>query len=135
MAPSENEDLIWSIVNRWNDGDRDVLLEVIDDDTELHSRLGELRGRPYIGPDGFREWIADIDEQFSGFHLNIERLEELEPGLIIASGSIDFRGRKSDLPWEEVTAWLLEIDEGRLRKMQIHPDRETAFREARIEDR
>jgi ketosteroid isomerase-like protein len=129
MAPATpNEELTRKIVDRWNEGDRDALLQVIDPDTELHSRLGELRGRPYIGPDGFREWTADIDEQFSGFHISVTKLEERKPGWIIADGSVELRGRGSDLPWKQETIWVLEIDEGRLRRMEIFTDREAGLR-------
>ncbi len=131
MAPgSDNEELTWKIVEDWNEGDRDALLELIDDDTELHSRLGELRGRPYVGPEGFREWISDVDEQFSAFHINVDDLDELAPGTIVATGSADLRGRHSELPWRQETVWILTIEEGRLRKMHIYTDREEGLRAA-----
>lgn len=131
MAPgSPNEELAWRIVGRWNDGDRDALLELVDPDTELHSRLGELRGKPYVGVEGFKEWIADVDDHFSGFRIIVDELDEAHPGRIVASGSAELRGRGSDLPWVQETVWILEIDEGRLRKMHIYTDREAGLRAA-----
>jgi hypothetical protein len=131
MAPSShNEDLAWGLIERWNKGERESILEVVDPDTELHSRLGELRGAPYVGLDGFREWIADIEEQFSAFQLKIDELDEVTPGRIVALGSIEFRGRASDLPWSQETLWILDIEEDRLRNFQIHTDLDEGLKAA-----
>jgi len=131
MAPgTPNEELTRATFDRWNEGDRDALLALIDPDTELHSRFGELRGHPYVGPDGFQEWFADIDEQFMSFRVRLAELEERRPGWIVAQGVIEFRGRGSDLPWEQETVWIMEVEESRLRKMHVFTDLEEGLRAA-----
>jgi ketosteroid isomerase-like protein len=131
MAPrSPNERLTWELIDRWNQGDHQSILEVVDPDTELHSRLGELRGAPYVGPDGFREWLRDIEEQFSAFQIRIDDLEEVEPDKIVAKGAIEFRGRESDLPWAQETLWIFDLADGRLRRFQVFTDLEKGLKAA-----
>jgi ketosteroid isomerase-like protein len=44
---SANLDLTREMLDRWNAGDRESILEVVDPETELDSRLGSLRGEPW----------------------------------------------------------------------------------------
>jgi ketosteroid isomerase-like protein len=127
---SRNEELVREIVEKWNAGDPAALLERVDPDTELHSRLGSIRGRPYTGLDGFQEWLSDIREHFSDFRIVVEEMREVKPGRVFATGQVEFRGAGSDLPWTQETAWLLDIDGERLRQMRIFTDQEEGRRAA-----
>jgi ketosteroid isomerase-like protein len=133
-SSSPNEALVRDLLARWNEGDREALLEVLGPETELHSRLGSLRGAPYRGVEGFREWFTDIDEQFSSFRVSMEEIREIGEDLVFASGQIDFRGRSSDLPWRQETGWVIHIHDGRLLRMEIFDHRDDALRAAGVEE-
>lgn len=135
MAPdSANEDFVRDLVDRWNAGDREAMLELLDPEAELHSRLADLvRGGVYRGKEGFQQWFSDVDEQFANFHVTYDEVRDVDGTRVLCLGSIDFRGRSSDLPWEQEVAVVFTVKEGRLWAMDIYTDREQGRRAAGLE--
>ncbi|MGZ5419555.1 MAG: nuclear transport factor 2 family protein [Solirubrobacterales bacterium] len=136
MAPSStNEDFVRDLVERWNAGDRESMLESLDPEAELHSRLADLvHGGSYEGQAGFRQWFSDIDEQFADFRISFDEIRDVDPSRVFCSGAIDFRGRSSDLPWEQEISVVFTVREGRLLTMDIYTAREEGRRAAGLED-
>jgi len=126
----DDEELIREIWRRWNAGERSP--EAVDVDPGIEVR-SVLTGRVYAGPDGLREWTAEIDEQFESWELGLDELRELRPGSYIAHGRIVARGRQSGVDLDQPASWLVGVRNGRLARLHnfIGPDaRAGAEREA-----
>src|SRR2546422_79861 len=71
MSP-KNVEMLRRFIDRWNDGDAELALDVLDPEFELHSPFSSVAGEPYRGARGYREWIADITDQFEEWKMNID---------------------------------------------------------------
>lgn len=60
---AENLELLEGAFERWNAGEREMDWDAIDPEITLHAPLASTRGVPYRGHEGFRQWLADIDER------------------------------------------------------------------------
>jgi ketosteroid isomerase-like protein len=128
-----DEELIRSIWARWNAGEREVDLEVMDPELEIHSALAE--GQVFRGVEGFRAWAAEIDEQFDDWDLGLDGLRPFAPGWYIGHGSVHARARRSGIVLDQPMSWLVEVRDGRLRAFRnfIGPDAEQAVSEVAAE--
>jgi ketosteroid isomerase-like protein len=120
---------------RLADGDRDGLVAMFTPETELHSRLAEMRGEPYVGQDGLHQWFADIDDQFSEFSLAVENIEAVGEGRVYAEALVEMRGRSSNLPWKEELTWVITIAGESILRLEIFTDREAARKAAGLDER
>jgi ketosteroid isomerase-like protein len=97
----ENVELVREGFARWNEGDYEFFLESTAPDVELLSRFGSLRGEPYRGHEGVREWLADIQQSFERFDLGLDMKEPM--------------------------GWVFEIRDGRLARMRFYAQRSEAL--------
>lgn len=117
MAESREERIrrIWA---RWNEGDRALREDELHPDVELYSQFSRVDGRPFVGYDGIREWMATIDEQFSSWQLTIETVDEQPDGRLLVLGSVDLEARTSGVGMRQPVAWLIEFEDDRIRRWQ-----------------
>jgi ketosteroid isomerase-like protein len=111
---NEGEQLIRAVWGRWNDGDRDPEAPEIDPEIEIGSALVK---RDFHGPEGLREWIAEIEEQFDSWRLEIEDVRELRPDAFVVRGAILARGRHSGVDLDQPASWRVLIRDGRIRRI------------------
>jgi hypothetical protein len=111
----DGESVIRDVWRRWNSGDRELDAETFDPEFTVHSHL---TGGAYSGPEQIRVWISEIDQQFDGWELGVDRAEALADERFLIHGSIRGHGRASGIELDEPAAWIVELRAGRL--LAIH---------------
>jgi ketosteroid isomerase-like protein len=109
------ESLIGDVWRRWNSGERELDPELFDPEFTVHSHL---TGGAYSGEQQVGVWISEIDQQFDGWELAVDRVEVLPDGRLLVHGSIRGHGRASGIELDEPAAWIVELRSGRL--LAIH---------------
>ena len=126
-APNQdNIHLVRDVFHRWNASGSPPPDDVIAPDFELHSRLAEANGVPYVGPGGVRAWVADLNDAYGSFRFELEELEEGAPGRILAIGRIEVEGRGPGAGLEQPATWLIDVRDGQLTRMQLFADQDEA---------
>jgi ketosteroid isomerase-like protein len=111
----DRERLIREVWRRWNSGERELDPELFDSEFTVHSHL---TGGTYRGAEQIQVWISEIDQQFDGWELAVDRAEDLADGRILVHGSIRGHGRASGIELDEPAAWIVEVRSGRV--LTIH---------------
>jgi ketosteroid isomerase-like protein len=114
----------------WNAGERDFNEETTHPDFVLHSALTSA---DFSGPEGFRRWTAEIDEQFERWSVTIETLMDAPDGRVLALGKIQFVGRSSGIEAEQEAGWVFRFEGDRVIEFWNFADHGDAMREAGLE--
>ena len=110
----ENVELVREGFARWNEGDYDFFFDSPTPDIELLSRFGSLRGEPYRGREGVREWLADIQQSFERFDLWLDDVRDLGDD-VLALGGIELQRTGKRARHERADGgWVFEIRDRRL---------------------
>jgi ketosteroid isomerase-like protein len=125
-APRADIHLVRDVFHGWNTTGDPPAEGVIAPDFELHSPLAQARGGPYVGPDGVLAWVADLNESYGNFRFEVADLEELAPGRVLAIGRIEVEGRGPAAGLEQPAAWVIDIRDGQLARMQLFADQDEA---------
>jgi ketosteroid isomerase-like protein len=123
-----NVEIVSEALDAFNRADRSRLDAMVHPDFEVASPLSDIRGRPYTGVDGAREWGNDVVENFASFVISAGPLEEVAPGRVLAIGSARVRGRASGLDYEQEVGLLVEVRDHRICRLQVCFDPEEAKR-------
>jgi ketosteroid isomerase-like protein len=118
-------------LDAFNRADRTRLKEMVHPSFEVVSPLSDVRGRPYKGAQGARQWGDDVVGSFASIVTSIGDLEEVKPGQVLATGTAKVHGRASGLDYEQPLGLLVEVRDGRIAKVQVFFDREQAEQLAR----
>jgi ketosteroid isomerase-like protein len=105
-----DEQVIRSVFERWNSGEREIDPAEIDPEIEVGSMLAR---RSFHGYDGVREWMLEIDEQFDDWRVFITDVTAAGPDRYVVEGSIHGRGRQSGVDLDQPASWLIETRDGR----------------------
>jgi ketosteroid isomerase-like protein len=109
------ESLIGDVWRRWNEGERELDPELFDPEFTVRSHL---TGGTYRGEEEIRVWISEIDQQFDGWELRVDRSRPLADGRLLVHGSIRGHGRASGIELDEPAAWIVTVRSGRV--LAIH---------------
>jgi ketosteroid isomerase-like protein len=112
-----------------------LLGDMIHPEFEVVSPLADVRGRPYKGVEGARQWGDDVVENFASIVTSISSFEEVSPGRVLAIGTASVRGRASGLDYEQPVALLIDVRDDRIARLQVCFDPEDAKRLAREPER
>jgi ketosteroid isomerase-like protein len=111
----EAKAMVLDIFERWNEGQREFDQALFAPDIGIFSAM---TSREFRGEDGLRTWVAEIDEQFAVWGLDIDGIDEPVEGTVIAYGHIRGEGRGSGVAFEQPASWLIEVRAGKL--MELH---------------
>lgn len=109
------EELIRSMWERWNAGDRDVDDEIWDPEIEIYSVLA---GRVFKGEEGLRAWVDEIDEQFDRWAISLDEVREYAPDRFLCDGMIRAQGRLSGVDLDQPASWIIVLRDGRVRTLR-----------------
>ena len=124
---SRHHALIREIYDDWNRGVRDLVPGRQVDDFTIHSRLSD---REFRAPDGYRQWVDEIDQQFARWSLEIEQIRDAPDGRVAALGSIVMVGRSSGVELTQETGWVFRFEGEKLAEMWAFASHEEALVEA-----
>jgi len=125
--------LLWRVIERWNAGDEDLTLAVLDPEIELQTPFSSLAGRPYRGIAGFREWRAEIREQFETWRLDVDEISRLGGDRLLVKGAAHVRGHGSGIELDQPATTLVDVRAGRVLRVRIFLSEEEARTAARRE--
>jgi len=98
----------------WNSQSPGPILELCDDDIEVHAVTLGIEGRHYTGHDGVRQWMRDIRDRFQARTV-AESLTQLDDGAALLCGTLY---SKDDTTGEELAqrfAMLIHLKDDKAR--------------------
>ncbi|HEY7266850.1 MAG TPA: nuclear transport factor 2 family protein [Solirubrobacterales bacterium] len=131
MTAGENIELVRRAFDRWNSGDREIRPDEVDDEVELHS---VLLGGVVRGPEGFRRWFLEIDQQFVEWRSEVAELREVNPDRLLALGRVHLRGRESEVEFDQPMAWLVDFRDGKVIRLEMFPEHSKALKAAGLSE-
>ena len=121
-----NVELVREWFARWNRGERSFDEIEAHPDAEIVSRF---RPDPYRGREGFEEWVAEIDQHFEDWQPVVDEWHGA-PEAVVAIGHPHLHGHGSGIAFDQPMAWLVELDDRRLRRLRNYDKPEEALRAA-----
>ncbi len=111
--PPEKADAIARTIELIDERDFDQLAEILHPSYEFHAAIGRVEGATYIGLDGLREFVADMDATWQDYRLRLEHVYEAgeqSVAVIYISGV----ARVSGVPLEQRIASVLSWRDGKV---------------------
>ena len=71
--PEEALAVVEEFWEAWNSRDVERAAAVLHPAAELRPMRAQLEGRAYVGNDGLRQLVADVDEDWDGLRIVVER--------------------------------------------------------------
>ena len=119
---SANVEIVRRQIDAFNRGDPDALAaDWHPEGTWEPASVAPVEGRPYVGPEGLRQFLADYAETWDEFRLNYASFADLGER-VLALGSIEVRHRSSDLPICRPHAMLYEFSDGKIVRLRSFLD-------------
>jgi uncharacterized protein len=110
-----------------NRGDMDGIAATLDPEVELVPLRAVLDGSTYRGHEGLRRWMEDTAEDWSEYHLTLHEVLDLRPGCLLVRATIRLRGRSSGVAVDSPAAWLCEMRDAKVARIQFFADSESAI--------
>jgi ketosteroid isomerase-like protein len=118
----ENVEIIRSLIEQWNAGDRTVPADLLDPEFELETPFSSVSGTPYRRHAGIGDWLRELDEQFSEWQNRPDNIRE-NGDIVIITGSLHVRGRVSGLEFDQPAALVGHFGaDRRLTRARIYLD-------------
>jgi len=106
-------EVVRGLYNAFQRRDLDAMLAAFTDDALLHFEgTARLAGRtePYVGHDGLREYLADVERLWDELVLHATDYRAV-PGSVIVMGHIT--GRRQGLDVRRSSVWTWKVKDGR----------------------
>ena len=120
----------------WNAGDREGWLATWHEDCEWVSAVtSSIDGSRavYSGHDGLTRFWQDNHEAWERFEVEATNADDLGHGLVLMSGRVQARGRRSGLELDSPLHFVWRLSEGQILRASAHLDREAALKALRAE--
>lgn len=120
------EALVGRLFHAFNQRDAEAIVELCSPRMEFFAVTAEEvgRGEPYVGPDGLREYMADVERIWEELLITPGRIEPRE-GQILVVGRVFVRNRElgiRDMP----VAWIWRVEDGLFVRGEVFADPEEA---------
>ena len=90
----ENVEVVRQAFDAWNRGDHEALLRMWGEDAEFYPLRAQLEGRAYRGPDGLREFIDELADEWTDVRFEVDEIRDAGEQMV-GSGRFRARGRAS----------------------------------------
>ncbi len=122
------------IMSGYNTRDVEDMLEPVDPDVEWISAFTRLEGGgAYRGHEGFRQYLRDIDEQWSEFQLFPEVFTDTGEAVVIPM-RVNARGRASGVVIDTRITAVFEFSDGKVIRAQTFLDHGQALEAAGLSE-
>jgi ketosteroid isomerase-like protein len=122
----ENVEIVERAVAAVNARDVEGYVAYCTPDFELRGPLAAIAG-VYKGPDGIRQFFADLDDAFPDFRLELERVVAIGSDRVLAFLVASASGRASGLSGSTPRWNVYDLVDGKIRRLRIFEDRQEAF--------
>src|SRR6266480_1146367 len=123
----DNLEIVERAIAAINARDLDGYLACCTEDIELHTPLAAVGG-VYVGADGIRQFMVDIEEAAPDFRLDLQRAEAVGADQMVASVRTSSTGRTSGIPLGFDSTNVYDFAEGRIKRVRIFRDRQEALK-------
>lgn len=120
-------EVVCRALEAFNEGDTERVLGLMDPDVELVTVRAVLEGISYRGHEGFRQFVADMVDDWEDYHPSSERFRDLGDGRVLVVGHFHARGRASGMEVETPGAWVSEVREGKIVHVHFYADEAAAL--------
>ena len=127
---NEHHDLARTLVERWNAGDIDGVVDLYTDDTVMYAGEEWPDQTVYRGHDGVRANIEQWRSVWESSSVELERLES-HGDRVVASGAWVTRGRASGVSGRMPFVILLNVRDGKIATLEWFTDHSDAVAAAR----
>ena len=128
----ENVEVVETAIGAINAHDIDAYLACCTEDMIMETPLMPIEG-VYAGQDAIRRFFDDISATAPDFRVNVESLEAIGAGRVLAFVHVTASGRVSGIASDTPTANLYDVVEGRIKRLRIFLDRTEARKAAGLE--
>ena len=119
------EDIVRLSVWAFNERDLTALLDTFDEDVELLPFSAKLDGNHYRGPDGVRRWLAELDDEWSEWRVELDELETYGER-VLSTGRIVAQARDTGIAAEVPASWVSTVRDGVIVRLESYGDRAEA---------
>jgi ketosteroid isomerase-like protein len=112
MIDPELERRLRAAFARWNEGEHVFDPRWTHPDVEIVGPIASLDGRTYRGQEGVAAWVAEINDAFDEWELELDEVDEFAPGRVLAVGAVHLRGRGSGVSVDQPCAWIFDHVDG-----------------------
>jgi uncharacterized protein len=114
-------------IDAYNRGDAEGLIAMAHPDLRLKPMRSLLEGGEYVGHEGVRRFMADMEEDWADRRIDIDEIRELPDGVLVLGGftATGQSGTEVRVP----VAWHARFRDGLLIGLKAFSDREAALRE------
>jgi ketosteroid isomerase-like protein len=106
-----HEAVVREILERFNAGRLDDILELSHPGVEIVSQASRFTGEPYRGHEGLMRWFAETLDSFDEWSVSV------------AVGSLHMRGRESGANVDMPCAWVFDFQGELAIRMETFPNR------------
>ncbi len=119
--------MVGRLFNAFNQRDAEEIVELCSARMEFFALTAEEvgRGAPYVGPDGLRDYLNDVEQFWEELLITPGRIERREDRLLVI-GRVFVRNRElgiRDMP----VAWIWQIKEGLFVRGEVFADPDEAI--------
>ena len=125
---TDGEEMARRFADAITSGDREAAIAPCHPEIEFYSVLG-ISGRAYIGHDGIRQYLDDVESAWEDWTVEVERISGAEDGRVVIVMTMHARGRGSGASLAERTAHIWTLRDGRLLRNQPYREPEQALRD------
>jgi serine phosphatase RsbU (regulator of sigma subunit)/ketosteroid isomerase-like protein len=128
-VPAEERELVERLYAAFNRRDHEEIVELCSEEMGFFpTGTAEQTGRtaPYVGPDGLREYLNDVESVWDEL-LITPKVAERRGGSLLVRGRVYARSRAlgiRDVP----VAWIWDLEDGCFIRGEVFPDPEDAIR-------
>lgn len=113
-------------IDAWNRRDVSAAIEFLHEDAELIPMRAVFEGTVYRGPDGFKVLLSDMSDDWEDFSLEADEVREIDDSRVLVLGRILGRGRASGMEIEAPAAWVCELRDEKVTRVQFYAHEEAA---------
>jgi ketosteroid isomerase-like protein len=131
-VPRENVGLVERAIAAINARDIEGYLSCCTEDVKLETPMAAVGG-VYEGIDGIGRYFTDIEEAGPDFRIELDGVEEVDSGRVIASIRTNATGRASGIPMALSLTNLYDLIDGKISHVRIFLEREEALKALGLE--
>ena len=90
------------------------------------ARMFHPEGTVYRGPDGFKDLLTDMSEDWDDFSLEADEVRDIDDTRVLVLGRILGRGKASGTEIEAPAAWVCDFRDRKVAKVQFYAHEDAA---------
>jgi ketosteroid isomerase-like protein len=124
----ENVERVRTTFDAYNREGIKGILPYLDPEVEWRNPADSPIAGVFTGHQGVLEWQRQADEAFEEMHFELERIDELPDGRILAVSRFRFRARASDVDTEVAFAHLITWRDGKAAAVRMYSSEAAALK-------